>query len=155
MKAKAIFSFILTFIFIASITTTTLADVWVKGYYRKDGTYVRGHWRSNPDGNPYNNWSFPGNINPHTGKVATGNPDTYLDRYYDWTSTYEYYRSYHSAEEFNGWLKNMEKSKQFAEWFTQYKKEQERLKEKHRKHLFLLLTGIAIGYMLSQTNNSF
>ena len=57
------------------------ADVWVSGYYRKDGTYVMGHWRSSPDGNPYNNWSFPGNINPYIGKVATGNPETYLKNY--------------------------------------------------------------------------
>lgn len=35
--------------------------------------------RSNPDGNPYNNWSYPGNTNPYTGKVAPGNPSTYLD----------------------------------------------------------------------------
>ena len=59
------------------------AAVRVKGYYRKDGTYVQPHYRSNPDGNPYNNWSFPGNINPFTGKVAPGNPDTYLKNYYN------------------------------------------------------------------------
>ena len=53
----------------------------MKGYYRKDGTYVRPHVRSNPDGNPYNNWSYPGNVNPYTGKVATGNPETYLKKY--------------------------------------------------------------------------
>ena len=57
------------------------AAVRVKGYYRKDGTYVKPHYRSNPDGNPYNNWSFPGNVNPYTGKVAPGNPDTYLKNY--------------------------------------------------------------------------
>jgi len=61
------------------------ADVWVNGYYRKNGTYVMGHWRSSPDGNPYNNWSFPGNINPYTGKVATGNPETYLKNYYKYS----------------------------------------------------------------------
>ena len=48
----------------------------------KNGTYVQPHYRSNPDGNPYNNWSFPGNVNPHTGKVATGNPETYIRNYY-------------------------------------------------------------------------
>jgi len=57
-------------------------DVYVRGYRRKDGTYVRPHYRSRPDGNPYNNFSFPGNKNPYTGKVAPGNPDTYLRRYY-------------------------------------------------------------------------
>ncbi len=58
-------------------------SVSVKGYYRSNGTYVQPYTRSAPDSNPYNNYSFPGNINPYTGKVATGNPDTYLDNYYN------------------------------------------------------------------------
>ena len=54
------------------------SDVWVNGYYRKDGTYVSGYWRSAPDGDPTNNFSYPGNTNPYTGKTATGDVDTYL-----------------------------------------------------------------------------
>ena len=54
----------------------------MEGYYRKDGTYVRSHYRSAPDGNPYNNYSYPGNTNPYTGEVATGKPSTYLKNYY-------------------------------------------------------------------------
>jgi hypothetical protein len=57
------------------------AQVRVEGYFKKDGTYVQPHYRSQPDGNPYNNWSFPGNVNPYTGQQAPGNPDTYLWRY--------------------------------------------------------------------------
>ncbi|UII28757.1 hypothetical protein LVD15_10120 [Fulvivirga maritima] len=72
---------ILTFLLLISFLTST-AQVYVNGYYRKDGTYVKPHYRSNPDGNPYNNWSYPGNVNPYTGKVATGNPSTYLRNYY-------------------------------------------------------------------------
>jgi hypothetical protein len=30
---------------------------WVDGYYRRDGTYVRGHYHTNPDNSFYNNWS--------------------------------------------------------------------------------------------------
>ncbi len=58
------------------------AQVHVNSYTRKDGTYVKSHYRSNPDGNPYNNWSYPGNYNPYTGKVAGGNSNTYLRNYY-------------------------------------------------------------------------
>lgn len=61
--------------------------VRVKGYYRKDGTYVRPHYRTAPDGNPYNNYSYPGNYNPNTGKITPGNPQTYLDRYYNRSKT--------------------------------------------------------------------
>lgn len=67
-----------------------LSQVRVNGYYRKDGTYVRPHYRSSPDGNPYNNYSYPGNTNPYTGKVATGSQSTYLRNYY---KTYPYNRS--------------------------------------------------------------
>ncbi len=93
----------------------SVAQVYVDGYYRKDGTYVQPHYRSNPDGNPYNNWSFPGNTNPYTGKVATGNPDTYLDNYYNRDrktsnsniATYEYPNSSNSLEEYyNSLLRN-------------------------------------------------
>jgi opacity protein-like surface antigen len=57
------------------------AQVWVRPYTRKDGTHVDGHYRSNPDSNPRNNWSFPGNVNPYTGREATGDPNRYLERY--------------------------------------------------------------------------
>jgi hypothetical protein len=46
-------------------------DVYVRGYTRKDGTYVQPHYRSAPDGNFYNNWSTKGNVNPHTGQPGT------------------------------------------------------------------------------------
>lgn len=70
-------------------------SVYVRGYHRKNGTYVAPHYRSAPDANPYNNWSYPGNVNPYTGKVAPGNPDTYLKNYYNRspTKTYSPYTS--------------------------------------------------------------
>lgn len=49
-------------------------DVHVKGYYKKDGTYVAPHYRSHPDHSYNNNWSVKGNVNPHTGKPGTKNP---------------------------------------------------------------------------------
>ena len=51
-------------------------DVYVRGYTRKDGTYVQPHHRSAPDSNPYNNWSTKGNVNPYTGQMGTHNPDS-------------------------------------------------------------------------------
>ena len=46
----------------------------VHGYFRNNGTYVQPHYRSAPDGNPDNDWSTRGNINPYTGKLGTRNP---------------------------------------------------------------------------------
>jgi hypothetical protein len=45
--------------------------VRVDPYTTSNGTYVQGHVRSAPDGNPYNNWSAQGNVNPYTGKAGT------------------------------------------------------------------------------------
>lgn len=49
----------------------TYADVYVRGYYRSNGTYVAPHYRSDPDGYRLNNWSSKGNVNPYTGKKGT------------------------------------------------------------------------------------
>jgi hypothetical protein len=57
------------------------AQVWGDPSVRKDGTYVGGHYRSNPDGNPYNNWSYSGSTNPYTGRRETGDPNRYLERF--------------------------------------------------------------------------
>jgi hypothetical protein len=59
----------------------------VRGYYRKDGTYVRPHTRTAPDGNPHNNYSLPGNYNPNKGEITPGDPDKYLERYYNRSSS--------------------------------------------------------------------
>jgi hypothetical protein len=51
------------------------SQVRVKGYTRKDGTYVAPHVRSRPDGNSSNNWSTQGNSNPYTGTPGTKQPN--------------------------------------------------------------------------------
>ena len=55
------------------ITTLANADVYVRGYSRSNGTYVQPHYRSDPDGIRSNNWSYRGNVNPHTGEIGTSN----------------------------------------------------------------------------------
>jgi hypothetical protein len=51
-----------------------VGEHYVNGYFRLDGTYVHGHYRTNPDNSFYNNWSTKGNVNPYTGKVGTKEP---------------------------------------------------------------------------------
>jgi hypothetical protein len=46
----------------------------VRGYTRKDGTYVAPHYQTNPDNSRLNNWSTRGNTNPYTGKPGTIDP---------------------------------------------------------------------------------
>jgi len=57
-----------------AVATPTLADTFVNGHVRRDGTYVQPHVRSNPDGNRSNNWSTQGNQNPYTGQQGTRDP---------------------------------------------------------------------------------
>jgi hypothetical protein len=54
-------------------------DVAVRGYTRKDGTYVSGYMRSAPNDTIKDNFSYHTNINPYTGKKGTVYGD---DRYH-------------------------------------------------------------------------
>jgi|SRR5438552_3457589 hypothetical protein len=58
-----------------SSAAPVLADTYVRGYTRSNGTYVQPHYRSDADSNPYNNWSTRGNVNPYTGQPGTRSPD--------------------------------------------------------------------------------
>lgn len=71
-RALAVFLLLGTFASFV-IVSSVYADTYVRGYTRKDGTYVQPHYRSSPDGNPYNNWSTRGNVNPYTGEPGTRN----------------------------------------------------------------------------------
>jgi hypothetical protein len=48
--------------------------VWVQPHSRQDGTHVPGHWRTPPNGDPSDNWSTRGNVNPYTGRPGTHPP---------------------------------------------------------------------------------
>lgn len=61
------------------IASTCFADEYVKGYTRRDGTYVNGYNRSDRDTSYNNNYSTRGNTNPYTGESGT-NSRTYNDR---------------------------------------------------------------------------
>lgn len=69
---KKIISFLLAFSILMGSFGIAFAVVHVNGYYRKNGTYVAPHYRSDPDGIKSNNWSYPGNTNPYTGVTAGG-----------------------------------------------------------------------------------
>lgn len=46
----------------------------VRGYEKKNGTYVAPHQQTNPNSTKADNWSTKGNVNPNTGKKGTKNP---------------------------------------------------------------------------------
>jgi hypothetical protein len=49
-------------------------DTSVRGYTRKDGTYVQPHMRTAPNSSKLDNYSTKGNVNPYTGKEGTQDP---------------------------------------------------------------------------------
>ena len=61
-------------------------STYVSGYFKSNGTYVSGHYRTCPDSSPYNNYSFPGNYNPNSGRITGGSRSSYLDNYYNYSS---------------------------------------------------------------------
>ncbi len=65
---------ILSAIAFAFFASSALADTYVRGHYRKDGTYVQPHWRSSPDSGYNTNWSVQPNVNPYTGQRGTRQP---------------------------------------------------------------------------------
>lgn len=42
------------------------SDVYVRGYHRSNGTYVKSHYRSRPNDTMLDNYSTKGNVNPYT-----------------------------------------------------------------------------------------
>lgn len=59
---------------LALASTNVIADQYVNGYVKRDGTYVDGHFKSNNNGYKYDNYSTQGNVNPYTGKPGTIDP---------------------------------------------------------------------------------
>jgi hypothetical protein len=66
------------------LSVNLFADVWVRGYLRSDGTYVQGHYRTEPNATTRDNYSTYPNINPHTGQQGTQRFD------YNARSSYQY-----------------------------------------------------------------
>jgi len=65
---KFLIGILMILILISGIIEYANAVVRVRGYFRRNGTYVMPHYRSNPDRYKWNNWSSWGNYNPYTGK---------------------------------------------------------------------------------------
>lgn len=60
---------------LALVCATTVADEYVRGYTKKDGTYVEPHHRTNPNSRRDDNYSSHGNQNPYTGEKGHVNQD--------------------------------------------------------------------------------
>ncbi len=70
---KAILTFLVGIFLFSAVVTPAFARVRVKGYTKRNGTYVAPHYRTNKNSLKYDNWSTKGNINPYTGKKGYKN----------------------------------------------------------------------------------
>jgi hypothetical protein len=61
-------------VMVVTASGIALAQVRVRGYTKKDGTYVAPYMRSSPDHTTSNNWNTKGNVNPYTGELGTKTP---------------------------------------------------------------------------------
>lgn len=71
MKIKVI---LIAAALLAAGTAMAADDHAVKGYTKKDGTYVPPHRATNPNATETDNYSSKGNTNPSTGKEGTKTP---------------------------------------------------------------------------------
>lgn len=71
MKAIAVLLALCALLF---VSVAEARGVRVRGYTRKDGTYVAPHYRSAPNSSRSDNYSTRGNYNPYTGKPGRVNP---------------------------------------------------------------------------------
>jgi hypothetical protein len=74
---KRIALIILSALFLLSLVTSpshAKSSHRVKGYTKKNGTYIAPHRKTNPDKSKMNNYDAKGNYNPYTGKEGTKDP---------------------------------------------------------------------------------
>jgi len=81
---------ILSCLLVLFLATSVFAE-YVGSYYRRDGTYVQGYYRSDSNNTVQDNYSYKGNTNPYTNETGTNyyrsSPSS---QYYD--SSYGYKR---------------------------------------------------------------
>lgn len=70
--------------------TAATAQVSVRGYFRKPGTYVAPHVQTRPNSTILDNYSTKPNYNPYTGKTGTVDPYATPNPYRSYNSTPAY-----------------------------------------------------------------
>lgn len=63
------------------VTFSAKADTYVNGYFKKDGTYVEGHYKTTPHETNWGAYSTDGNSNPYTGSDGHRAKDYSSDAY--------------------------------------------------------------------------
>jgi|Deesub1362B_J571_1020462.scaffolds.fasta_scaffold17750_1 hypothetical protein len=75
---------------VGMVSMPVIADKYVNGYTRSDGTYVDSYYRTSPNNTVYDNYSTKGNQNPYTGSYGTKSYDSYSAPSYSTPSSNNY-----------------------------------------------------------------
>lgn len=85
---KIIFILVCTLLVSNAFSQVNSRSVYVNGYYKSNGTYVEGHYRTAPNNTINDNYSTYPNVNPYTGVQGTRTPDYYSTPTYSNQSIY-------------------------------------------------------------------
>lgn len=87
-----------------SVMVCDAGDVYVNGYYRRDGTYVQPHYRTALNRTRNDNYSTRGNVNPYTGERGTHPRDREYRSSNAWNNGYGTYGSPRRSRHYkSGW----------------------------------------------------
>lgn len=89
----------LSIILVLLLSIYNYSQVSVRGYYRKNGTYVQPHVRTAPNSTITDNYSYKGNYNPNTEYIKTSS-NNYS------STTYSYYNNTSSTSNYDKKLVN-------------------------------------------------
>lgn len=102
---KKILTILLILISFFFILSPAVEAAYVRGYYRRVGTYVRPHYRSNPNGLLYDNYSW--RLGQPLYNQSYGRYNTYRwnTPSWEWQSDYWFgLNSYRSYNTYRGWF---------------------------------------------------
>ena len=60
----------------SSSSSSSSGEHYTRSYTTRSGTFVQGHYSTNPNGTRNDNYSTRGNVNPHTGEEGTKPSDS-------------------------------------------------------------------------------
>jgi|LakMenEpi03Aug12_release.lakeMendotaPanAssembly.Ray.scaffolds.fasta_scaffold1728646_1 major membrane immunogen (membrane-anchored lipoprotein) len=83
---KSILTFVMALIGVIAYSQNV---TYVNGYFKSNGTFVQGHYRTEANTTVTDNWSTIGNINPYTGEIGT----KVIADYSNYNSNYIHYES--------------------------------------------------------------
>jgi hypothetical protein len=64
----------ITILLVAPMCSFAQSSHYVNPHTKANGTYVQGHYQTNPNATKMDNYSTQGNTNPYTGQAGTVDP---------------------------------------------------------------------------------